>query len=263
MPTDTSTAIPASTRRPSTRLALSALRRSLGRLRSRAELRWALATNRTDALLRRRMNRWARKGWGESLESRHHRIAEIIWERMSLGSADRILDLGCGQGWASRLIARRAPQGCTVVGVDISDEMIRQAREKSGSHPNIRYFCCGAETIPSPDNYFSTVISIEAFYYFERQKRVLQELFRATKPGGELFLLICLFQEDPNSQAWLNDIALPLHNRRISEYENMLRQCGWRDIHSQVFDFSSPSAPSTEHDRPLLLRATKPSFAVS
>jgi ubiquinone/menaquinone biosynthesis C-methylase UbiE len=232
------------------------LRRSLGRLRSFVEIRWALATHGTNRLLQRRFNRWAKHGRGESMEHHHTRIAETIWERMELSSTDRILDLGCGEGWACRVLAGRAPQGCLVVGLDLSDEMIRRAREKSHSLPNVSYHCGQAHCIPRRENYFSKIISIESFYYFERQDQVLRELLRAMQPGGQLYLLLCLFQEDPQPKAWFDDVALPVHNCSISEYEDMLRRTGWTDVVSQVFDFRMGKRDA--HDRPLLLTAKKP-----
>lgn len=238
---------------------LSTLRRSLSRMRARVELRWAFATNSTDVLMRRRLNSWANGGWGESLEKHHSQMAQTIWERLDLRSNDRILDLGCGQGWACRLLANRAPRECIVVGVDISDEMIRQAREKSASFENVVYYCGSADNIPSPDNYFTKIISIEAFYYFPQQERVLQELLRVAEPGAELFLLICLFRENADSQPWSSEVGLPLQVRAISEYESMLRRSGWTDVTSRVFDLrSDPSAPPAEHDCPLLLMCRKP-----
>ena len=232
------------------------IRRSLGRLRSFVEIRLALATHGTDWLLQRRFNRWAKHGRGESMEQHHARIAETIWERMELSSTDRILDLGCGEGWACRLVARRVPQGCLVVGLDISDEMIRRAREKSHSLPNVSYHCGQAHCIPRRANYFSKIISIESFYYFERQDQVLRELLRVMQPGGQLYLLLCLFQDDPQPKTWFDDVALPVHNRSICEYEDMLRRTGWTNVVSQVFDFRMGKRDA--HDRPLLLTAKKP-----
>lgn len=238
---------------------LSALRRSLSRMRARVELRWALATNSTDALMRRRLDCWASGGWGESLEKHHSQMAQTIWERIELRPNDRILDLGCGQGWACRLLANRAPRECIVVGVDLSNEMIRQAREKSATFENVVYYCGSADNIPSPDNYFTKIISIEAFYYFPQQERVLQELLRVAERGAELFLLICLFRENADSQPWSSEVGLPLHVRAISEYESMLRRSGWANVTSRVFDLRrDPAAPPAEHDCPLLLTCRKP-----
>jgi SAM-dependent methyltransferase len=110
---------------------LEKVRRPLAKLWCYVAMQWALATDGTDRLLRRRFNRWARQGRGELMERGHARIAEIIWERMDPSAADRILDLGCGEGWACRTLAQRAPQGCLIMGVDISDEMIRLAARRA------------------------------------------------------------------------------------------------------------------------------------
>jgi len=235
------------------------LRRLLGNLRAFIEIRWALATHGTDSLLRRRFNRWAKQGRGESMEHHHTAIAGAIWERMELCPEDRILELGCGEGWACRLMANCAGPECSVVGLDISDEMIRRAREKGRSLPNVIYYCCSAHQIPAPNNYFSKAISIEAFYYFERQEQVLQELFRVMEPGGQLYLLMCLYQEDPKTKGWYEDVRVPVQNRSMSEYGDMLHREGWVDVRSQVFEFrTDPSGKRGEHDRPLLITARKP-----
>ena len=235
------------------------LRRPLGQLAKFIELRWALATHDTDSLLRRRFNRWAKQGRGESMEQHHTPIAETIWERMDLSTEDRILELGCGEGWACRLMAHRAGPGCSVVGIDISNEMIRRAQEKSRSLSNVSYHCGSAHQIPNPDNTFTKVVSIEAFYYFEQQEQVLRELLRVVKPGGRLYLLMCLYQDDPKTKSWYEDVGLPVHNRSMTEYEDMLRRTGWVDANSQVFEFRADSSGKRDaHDRPLLVTARKP-----
>ena len=62
---------------------------------------------------------------------------------MDLRPGERVLDLGCGSGWATRLLARlvgEGPQGFgQVVGMDIADEMIRQARAASKDFENIMF----------------------------------------------------------------------------------------------------------------------------
>jgi SAM-dependent methyltransferase len=238
---------------------LRKVRRSLGRLRSYVEIQWALVTHGTDRLLRRGFNRWARHGRGESMERDHARIAETIWQRMQLSASDRILDLGCGQGWACRRLAERAPERCVIMGVDISDEMIRLAREKSRAFSNVTYHCGKAEQIPTSSGYFTKIMSIEAFYYFERQDEVLRELFRVMQPGGQLYLLLCLFEDHLKSPKWVKDIGLPVQNRTPREYEDMLQCEGWTNVHSRVFDFRpNPAAQPDAHDRALLITAQKP-----
>jgi arsenite methyltransferase len=238
---------------------LMRVRRPLRTLWCYVEMRWALATHGTDRLLRRRFNRWARLGRGETMARNHARIAETIWERMELSAADRILDLGCGEGWACRLLAQRAPQECLIMGVDISDQMIRLAREKSRAFSNVSYRCGQAEQIPTPSDYFTKIVSIEAFYYFEQQDEVLRELFRIMRPGGQLYLLLCLFEGDQNRK-WLEDASLPVHNLAVHEYKHMLQRNGWIGVDCRVFNFkSNPSAQPDYHDCPLLITARKSS----
>lgn len=238
---------------------LAKVRRSLGRLRSYLEIQWALLTHGTDRLLRRGFNRWARHGRGESMERDHARIAETIWQRMQLSASDRILDLGCGQGWACRRLAERAPEGCVIMGVDISDEMIRRAREKSRAFANVTYHCGKAEQIPKVSGYFTKIMSIEAFYYFERQDEVLRELLRVMQPGGQLYLLVCLFEDHLKSPKWVKDIGLPVQSRTPREYEDMLQGEGWISVDSRVFDFRpNPGMQPDAHDRALLITARKP-----
>ena len=63
---------------------------------------------------------------------RTHGITEQTLAIMKLKPGDKVLDLGCGAGWASRLMAKavddREKPG-QVIGLDVSDEMIRRARE--------------------------------------------------------------------------------------------------------------------------------------
>ena len=249
---------PLSNQTPEAELRPFSLRRALGEFRAFIELRWALATHRTDWLLRRRFNRWAKWGRGEAMEQHHVQIAETIWERMELRPKDRILELGCGEGWACRLMAHRAGPECSVAGLDISDEMVRRAQEKSRAYPNVSYHCGSAHQLPGPENHFTKVVSIEAFYYFERQEQVLRELLRVMEPGGQLYLLMCLYQEDPKGKDWFEDIGMPVHNRSIAEYEEMLRRTGWVGVRSEVFEFrTDPYAKQGGHDRPLLVTARK------
>ena len=53
-----------------------------------------------------------------------------------------------------------------VVGLDISDEMVRRARIKSTNIHNLAFLCGSAEHIPCENEVFTKVLSISAFYYF-------------------------------------------------------------------------------------------------
>src|SRR5579863_490753 len=96
-----------------------------------------------DERLQQEFNRWADDGEGAKMERHHLDITEKTLRRMDLRPGERVLDLGCGSGWATRLLANavgQGPQGFgQVVGVDISDEMIRQARADSKKFENVMF----------------------------------------------------------------------------------------------------------------------------
>src|SRR5205807_52 len=135
---------------------------------------------------------WAAAGEGPKMENHHLDITEKTLCLMNLRPGERVLDLGCGSGWATRLLARLVgdgPEGFgQVVGLDVSDEMVRQAREASKDFENIMYVWGSAQQIPWEENFFDKVLSVESFYYYPDQDRALMELFRVMAPRGSLFI---------------------------------------------------------------------------
>src|SRR6266849_3485842 len=88
--------------------------------------------------LREEFDRWAEAGRGEGMEQDHLPITLPVLEKMRLAPTDNVLDVGCGAGWLSRRLSKLVPEG-RVVGMDISDEMIRQARRASAGFDNLMF----------------------------------------------------------------------------------------------------------------------------
>ena len=60
--------------------------------------------------LREEFNRWADAGKGEEMEHDHWPIAKPTLGLMQIEPTDNILDVGCGAGWLSRILAKRVPK---------------------------------------------------------------------------------------------------------------------------------------------------------
>ena len=187
-----------------------------------------------DEKLRREFNNWVLTGRADGMEKHHLSIAEQTIRRMDLKPGERVLDLGCGTGWATRGIARLVAEGPVgfgqVIGLDISDEMIARAREASKEFENILFVWSSAEKIPWEENYFNKVLSIEAFYYYPDQERVLTEMFRVMAPKARLYILINLYKENPYSLRWVDKLGVPIHMRSENEYAEMLKRHTFEEI---------------------------------
>ena len=229
-----------------------------------------------DEALQLEFNRWAEAGEGPKMEQHHLDITMKTLRLMDLRPGERILDLGCGSGWASRLLARLVgdgPEGFgQVVGLDISDEMVRLARASSKDFENILYVQGSASKIPWEENFFDKVLSVESFYYYPDQDRALLELFRVLAPKGRLFILINLYKDNPYSLQWVDKLKVPVHVRSAAEYAELLKahafeKIEWKQIPDDTptpDDYKTKSFNSLDDLRAfkktgaLLLMASKP-----
>ena len=183
-------------------------------------------STQADKQLQEEFNQWAAAGRGDAMEDHHSDITNQTIPLMDLKPDDRVLDLGCGTGWASRRVARLVPQG-EVVGIDVADEMLRRAEQASQVIKNVRYVWGSAETIPANDGSFTKVLSVESFYYYADQGRALDELRRVIAPGGSLFILINLYKDNPYTLRWAEELKVPVHVLAEAEYLGLLEQHGF------------------------------------
>ena len=196
--------------------------------------------HQADQKLQQEFNQWAQAGRGDEMEDHHSDITEQAIALMDLQPTDRILDLGCGTGWASRRLARIATEG-EVVGIDVADEMLRRAEQVSAEIKNVRYLWGSAENIPAQDNSFTKVLSVESFYYYADQGKALDELRRVMAPGGRLFILINLYKDNYYLLRWVSELKVPVQACSESEYIALLQQHGFEQVEARRIPDRSPS----------------------
>src|SRR5271157_697740 len=102
---------------------------------SHRDMPHAEAKENEERELRDEFNRWAEAGRGDHMEEDHLPIVLPMLQGIEFRPDDKVLDVGCGTGWLPRLIAARVPQG-SVLGLDVSDEMIARARTQSAAIKN-------------------------------------------------------------------------------------------------------------------------------
>lgn len=101
----------------------------------------------------------------------------------------KVLDAGCGEGYNTRIFARR---GALMVGIDISNKMIAFARKMEKKKPlGIRYERASFTNLSLfADNTFDAIVSTMAIMDSPNYQGAIKEFYRILRPGGELFFSI-------------------------------------------------------------------------
>jgi len=195
-----------------------------------------VTNSQSDEILREEFNRWAEAGRGEGMEDDHLPITLPVLEKMRLAATANVLDVGCGAGWLSRRLAKLVPEG-RVVGMDISDEMIRHARRASVDFHNLMFVTGEVAQIPWQPNFFTHVISVESSYYWPDPAAGVRELFRVLHPGGSARILINYYRDNPHCHQWGTLLAVKTHLLGAEEWAELFRGARFSSVvHERIVD---------------------------
>lgn len=108
----------------------------------------------------------------------------------SLTEGQTVLDLGSGAGIDCFLAARQVGPTGSVIGVDMTPEMLDKARTnaESGGYDNVEFRLGEIEALPVADASIDVIISNCVLNLSPAKDRVLAEAYRVLKPGGRLVI---------------------------------------------------------------------------
>ena len=133
---------------------------------------------------------------------------------------DRVLDVATGTGLVAAELVRR--YGCSVVGLDQSEQMLARARAKLAAQPDltgrIELVRAEAERLPYPDKEFDALTFTYLLRYVDDPAATLRELARVVKPGGPIAAIEFGVPDGLARYAWrlYTRIGLPLLGRLVS-----------------------------------------------
>jgi ubiquinone/menaquinone biosynthesis C-methylase UbiE len=136
-------------------------------------------------------------------------------------AGEQVLDVGCGQGYFSRVIAQA---GAKVVGIDVSDELIKLAKNKAGDRET--YLMTSAEKMAGlTDNRFDAAICILALQNIKNMPVAIAEISRVLKKGGRCVIVLNhpTFRI-PNASGWAYDEKTNIQYRNINKYLSEISQ---------------------------------------
>jgi SAM-dependent methyltransferase len=177
---------------------------------------------------------------------RADRRAAIFVERGGLAPGRLALELGCGTGI---FLARVAPAGARIVGLDLSADLLAKARLRLAGAPNVVLHRGNAEHSPYANASFDAVYGSSVLHHLDLD-RALGEVFRVLRPGGR-----CVFTE-PNvlnpQVAVMFRLGLTKRYFGVSPDEmafsrfralRALRRAGFAEPVVEPFDFLHPATP--------------------
>lgn len=161
---------------------------------------------------------------GEKMVRQHK--AETNWslELMNIQKGDRILELGCGAGYAVKSISEK-DLAEEIVGLDISPTIIRSARirnKKAISEKRVKLVQANFNKLPFHNENFNIVFSIQTIYFWTDITTTLSEIFRVLKPRG---IVILTFSDGKEDETW-EGIRGITENQVIPS----MKKTGFRDV---------------------------------
>jgi len=213
--------------------------------------------------------------WTEQAD-RHHQSATASWSDRRvieleikeivkrIADGDRVLDVGCANGYSTVQLA--AARRVDVTGVDYIPEMIREARARLGADPaladRVRFDVGDITRLTQPDAAFDKVVVIRVLINlgaWDYQRDALSEALRTVTPGGLLLLSEATIQGwqrlNQFRREWeLPDIAMPAFNQYLDE-DRLLEAAASRADLVEAVHFSSTYYAMTRVIKPLLIQA--------
>lgn len=161
---------------------------------------------------------WDAAAYAEMSDLQREMAAQVL-PLLELHGDERVLDVGCGEGKITALMASRVLRG-EVIGVDSSHDMVAFARAHfgSGAHSNLRFQVADARALPFKDA-FDLVVSFNALHWVHDQDPVLRSIHATLKRNGRAQLRMVTAGARKSLESVVEDVRLsPRWRRHFADF---------------------------------------------
>ncbi len=174
----------------------------------------------------------AAQRWRQQSSAMGREVTRAIVEAARAAPGMRVLDLACGSGEPAMSLAREVGESGSVIGIDISAEPLKIARERAEQRGlgNVEFRQADVHQLPFGDAEFDRVTSRFGVMFFADLARALGEVRRVLKPGGRVLL-----------QAW-GPMQQPYFETTIGTIVRLLPGTSVPPSARAMFKFGEPGA---------------------
>ncbi|MBA4164691.1 MAG: methyltransferase [Erythrobacter sp.] len=195
------------------------------------------------------------KSWATEWQRTDRSFVQLTAElgrRLGKLEIGRALDVGCGAGELSLVLARRMPDA-QVLGVDVSPDLVAVANQRSAGLANVRFELADASVWrPAQDARPDLIMSRHGVMFFADPVAAFRNLHQACAPGARL-MFSCFrgiehnpFFAEVGGLLPAGAVAFPSDSHAPGPFafadservERILAQAGWCDIACEPFDFA-------------------------
>jgi ubiquinone/menaquinone biosynthesis C-methylase UbiE len=170
------------------------------------------------------MDGWVARAYDRGVQAAFREIFPSLVQDLlaDVREARRILDVGCGPGQFTILLAEAVP-GAETWGIDLAPTMIELAREHAAKSPaaaRLHFEVADVAKLPFPDAHFDAVVSSGSIKHWPDAGAGLREMHRVLAPGGRAFV------------GEMNRLVSP---EAVATHRRRLRHWFFRLIYPRVF----------------------------
>ena len=204
--------------------------------------------------VRKTFDKWAQNGRAELMETEHGKNVSKFLQNISFDKSFTFLDVGCGNGWIVRKIAKE--NNCKkAIGIDVSKKMIVQAKNKRYSSKE-EFFHTDVESWKYKGK-FDFVFSMESLYYADSIEIALKKIYKLLKPGGQFFCGTDFYTDNKATVRWADIMKIRMHLHSKKEWKSFFQNVGFKVKTKHIKDLKSRKKWKREFGT-LFIIGTKP-----
>ena len=204
--------------------------------------------------VRKTFDKWAQNGRAELMEIEHGGNVSKFLQTISFDKAFTFLDVGCGNGWVVRKIAKE--ENCKkAIGIDKSKKMILEAIKKT-SIKKEKFIHTDIETWEYRKK-FDFIFSMESLYYADSIEIALEKIYKMLKPGGQFFCGTDFYTDNKATARWASIMKIQMHLHSKKEWKKFFQNTGFLVKTKHIKDLKNTKKWKREYGT-LFIIGTKP-----